>query len=170
MEENAVSKIRMGVVVSLDYSLEVDGSQIDSGPIQFIQGCGNIIPGLERALEGLELGKEKEVLVNAKDAYGLYNPDMEIELALSSFPKDFEIKLGRPMRLQDDKGHVFTGVAIAITDQTVKLNLNHPLAGKDLLFKTSVKALRQATEDEMKQGSLASACSGCSSSVCSGCG
>ena len=170
MVENTISKIKKDVVVTLDYSLEVDGSQIDSGPLQFIQGHGNIIPGLERELEGMDLDEEKEVLVNAIDAYGQYDPDMEIELAQSNFPEDFEIKLGRPMRLQDDKGNVFTGVAIAITDQTVKLNLNHPLAGKDLLFKTSVKALRQATEDEIKQGSLASACSGCSSSGCGDCG
>jgi len=170
MVENTVSKIKKDVVVTLDYSLEVDGSQIDSGPLQFIQGHGNIIPGLERELEGMDLDEEKEVLVNAIDAYGQYDPDMEIELAQSNFPEDFEIKLGRPMRLQDDKGNVFTGVAIAITDQTVKLNLNHPLAGKDLLFKTSVKALRQATEDEIKQGALASTCNGCSSSGCGDCG
>ena len=169
MVKITVSKITKDIVVTLDYSLEVDGNQIDSGPIQFIQGHGNIISGLERELEGLVLGEEKEALVMAKDAYGKYDPDMEIELALSSFPKDFEIKPGRPMRLQDDKGHVFTGVAIAITDQMVKLNLNHPLAGKDLLFKTRVKALRQATEQEIKQGHLASACSGCSNGDCSDC-
>ncbi|MEA3326381.1 MAG: peptidylprolyl isomerase [Chloroflexota bacterium] len=169
MVKITASKITKDVVVTLDYSLEVDGNQIDSGPTQFIQGYENIIPGLERELEGLDLGEEKEVMVSAKDAYGLYNLDMEIELALSSFPKDFEIKLGRSMRLQDDKGNIFTGVAIAITDQMVKLNLNHPLAGKDLLFKTMVKALRQATEEEIEQGHLASACNGCNHGDCSDC-
>ena len=170
MAENTVSTIKKDVVVTLDYSLEVDGSQIDSGPLQFIQGHRNIIPGLERELEGMDLDEEKEVLVNAIDAYGQYDPDMEIELAQSNFPEDFEIKLGRPMRLQDDKGNVFTGVAIAITDTMVRLNLNHPLAGKDLLFKTSVKALRQATEEELAHGHLASTCNGCSSSGCGDCG
>jgi len=170
MVDNTVSKIIKDVVVTMDYSLEVDGSQIDSGPLQFIQGHGNIIPGLERELEGMDLDEEKEVLVNAIDAYGHYDPDMEIELAQSNFPKDFEIKLGRPMRLQDEKGNVFTGVAIAITDQMVRLNLNHPLAGKDLLFNTRVKALRQATEEEMEQGHLTSSCNCCSSSGCSDCG
>jgi len=169
MVENTVTKIKKDVVVTMDYSLEVDGSLIDSGPLQFIQGHGNIIPGLERELEGMDLDEEKEVQVNVIDAYGQYDPDMEIELAQSNFPKDFKIKLGHPMRLQDDKGNVFTGVAIAITDQMVRLNLNHPLAGKDLLFKTRVKALRQATEEELAHGHLASTCSGCSSSGCGDC-
>ncbi len=142
----------------------------NSGPIQFIQGHGNIIPGLENALEGLELGTENEILVKAADAYGQYDPELEVDLPLSTFPPDFEIKLDRPMRLQDDKGKIFTGTAIAITDQTVKLNLNHALAGKDLLFKTNVKGLRQATEEEVKQGHIASSCSGCSSCHGGDCG
>jgi FKBP-type peptidyl-prolyl cis-trans isomerase SlyD len=118
----------------------------------------------------MKLGEKKEILVKAKEAYGSYDPDLEIDVALSSFPDDFEIKLGQPMRLQDEKGHTFTGVAMAISDDTVKLNLNHPLAGKDLLFKTKVKELRPATDEEIERGSLASNCSGCSSNDCSDCG
>lgn len=169
MEKNNATKIEKNVVVTLDYHLEVDGQEIDSGPIQFLHGHGNIIPGLEREIEGMELGEEKDVFVDSKDAYGEYDPEMEIDLPLSSFPEDFEIKLGRPMRLQDDKGHVFTGVALAMTDETVKINLNHPLAGKDLLFKTAVLDLRPATEEEIQLGRLPSGCSGCSSDDCSGC-
>ena len=163
MEENTALKIKKDIVVTLGYTLLVDGSQVDSGPIQFIQGHQNIIPGLEKALEGMTLGAEDEILVKAEDAYGKYDPELEVDLPLSNFPPDFEIKLGRPMRLQDEKGKIFTGTAIAITDTTVKLNLNHPLAGKDLLFKTNIKGLRQATEEEVRQGRIASSCSGCSS-------
>lgn len=161
--------VEKNVVVTLDYSLEVDGSEIDSGPIQFIHGHGNIIPGLEKEIEGLQIGDEKEVLVKANDAYGAYDPELEIEIPLSNFPEDFEIKLGHPMRIQDDQGRIFTGVAMAITGEVVKLNLNHPLAGKDLLFKTSVLDLRPATEEEIERGCLTSACSGCSSQDCSEC-
>lgn len=170
MTENSVQNINNNIVVTLDYALEVDGNQIDSGPIQFIQGHGNIIPGLESALEGSELGQEKEILVKAEDAYGQYDPDMEIDLPRTTFPGEFEIKLGRPMRLQDDKGQIFTGTAIGITDEMIKLNLNHPLAGKDLLFKTNIKALRMATEEEIAQGRLVSSCSGCSSCNGGDCG
>lgn len=169
MSENDIKKIEKNVVVTLDYSLVVEGQTIDSGPIQFLQGHGNIIPGLESEVEGMTLGEEKEVEVSAQDAYGEYDPELEIEVPQTTFPDDFEIKLGRPMRLQDGEGHVFTGVATAITDDSVKLNLNHPLAGKDLVFQTKVKDLRSATEQEIEQGSLASACGGCSSGDCADC-
>ncbi len=169
MAENNANVIEKNMVVTLDYKLEVEDSEIDSGPIQFLHGYGNIIPGLESGIEGMKLGEEKEILVNAKNAYGLYDPDLEIDVPLSSFPEDFEIKLGRPMRLHNGEGQVFTGVAVAITDDTVKLNLNHPLAGKNLLFKTKVKELRQATDEEIERGRLANGCSGCSSGDCSDC-
>ena len=169
MAEKQITSVEKNVVVTMDYRLEVDGKEIDSGPIQFLQGHGNIIPGLEAEVEGMQLGDEQEVLVKAEDAYGKYDPELEIEVPLSSFPEDFEIKLGHPMRMQDDKGHVFTAVAMGISDEIVMLNLNHPLAGKDLLFKTRVSALRPATELEIAQGCLASACSGCTSSNCGNC-
>jgi FKBP-type peptidyl-prolyl cis-trans isomerase SlyD len=169
MADSEITMIEKDVVVTMDYSLEVDGNEIDSGPIQFLHGHGNIIPGLENEVDGMQLGEEKEVFVKAEDAYGTYDPDLEIEVPLTSFPEDFEIKLGRPMRLQDGEGHVFTGVAMAITDETIKLNLNHPLAGKDLRFKTKVLELRPATDLELSQGRLASACSACASSDCSDC-
>ncbi len=169
MAENNVSKIEKNVVVTLDYRLEVNGNKIDSGPIQFLQGHGNIIPGLESQIEGMDLGEEREIMVKAQDAYGEYDAELEIDVPLSTFPEDFEIKLGHPMRMQDGEGHVFTGVAVAISDDTVKLNLNHPLAGKDLLFKTKVTDLRSATAEEIERGSLARGCSGCSSGDCSDC-
>ncbi len=169
MAKNKELVVEKDIVVTLDYNLEVNGNEIDSGPIQFIQGHGNIIPGLENEIQGMTLDQEKEVLVKAEDAYGEYDPELEVEVSLKSFPDDFEIKLGQPMRLQDSKGHVFTGVAVALTDETVKMNLNHPLAGKDLLFKTRVIDLRPATEDEIERGSLAHGCDGCSSGDCSEC-
>ena len=161
MSSNAIKNIEKNIVVTLDYTLEVDGGQIDSGPIQFLYGHGNIIPGLESEIEGMKFGEEKEILVKAENAYGEYDPELEIDFPLSSFPEDFKIELGRPMRLQDEKGHIFTGVAMALTDESVKINLNHPLAGKSLLFKTKINDLRQATEEEIEQGRLASACSSC---------
>ncbi len=169
MVEKEMNQVEKDVVVTLDYQLEVDGKEIDSGPIEFLQGHGNIISGLEKEIEGMKLGDEKEIWVKAENAYGDYDPDMEFEISLSSFPEDFEIKLGHPMRMQDENGHVFTGVAVAITDEFVKMNMNHPLAGKDLLFKTKVLELRPGTEQEIAQGHLERGCSGCSSSDCSGC-
>ncbi len=169
MVEKEVSTVEKDVVVTMDYQLNVDGSVIDSGPIQFLHGHGNIIPGLESEVEGMSLGEEKEVLVKYKDGYGDYNPDLEVDIPLTSFPEDFEIKLGSPMRLQGGNGQIFTGVAMAITDEVVKMNLNHPLAGKDLLFKTRVVELRLGTPEEISQGGLNRACGSCSTGDCSDC-
>jgi FKBP-type peptidyl-prolyl cis-trans isomerase SlyD len=169
MAKNEVNIVQKDVVVTLDYTLEVNGQEVDSGPIQFIQGHGNIIPGLETQIEGMKLGEEKKVLVKAQDAYGDYDSDLEFDVSRTSFPEDFEIKLGHPMRIQDEAGRIYTGIAIAITDDSVRLNLNHPLAGKDLHFQTSVKDLRMATDEEIQHGHLANDCSGCSSDGCSGC-
>lgn len=170
MAENEVTTVGKDVVVTLEYALEVEGKEIDNGPIQFIQGHGNIISGLENQIEGMALGESKDVLVRAEDAYGSYDPDLEIEVPLSNFPEDFNIELGRPMRIQDGDGRIFTGIAVAITGEQVKLNLNHPLAGKDLLFKTKVIDLRPATEKEIECGHLENNCSGCGPDGCEGCG
>jgi FKBP-type peptidyl-prolyl cis-trans isomerase SlyD len=172
MAEIKALTVDKDVVVTLDYHLEVEGQEVDSGPIQFLFGHGNIIPGLEDQIKGMAIGDEKEIQVEAKDAYGHYDPELEIEVPLTSFPEDFNIELGRPMRMQDGEGHVFTGIAIAITDEVVKLNLNHPLAGKDLVFRTRIDDLRPATETEVQQGEVASACGGCGSGDCGcdGCG
>jgi len=171
MAEEKVLAIDKDVVVTMDYQLEVEGKEVDSGPIQFLFGHGNIIPGLEEQIKGMKIGDEKEIHVEAKDAYGHYDPELEIEVPLTTFPEDFEIELGRPMRMQDGQGHVFTGIAIAITDEVVKLNLNHPLAGKDLVFTTRIDELRPATETEVQQGAVASSCAGCGSGDfgCDGC-
>jgi FKBP-type peptidyl-prolyl cis-trans isomerase SlyD len=166
MADTNVLSVDNNVVVTLDYQLHVEGKEVDAGPIQFLFGHGNIIPGLENQIKGMKIGDEKEVHVEAKDAYGQYDPELEIDVPLTTFPEDFKIELGRPMRMQDGQGHVFTGIAIAITDEVVKLNLNHPLAGKDLVFKTRIDDLRPATETEAQQGAVASSCGGCGSGDC----
>ena len=130
MADTNVLTVDNNVVVTLDYKLHVEGKEVDAGPIQFLFGHGNIIPGLENQIKGMKIGDEKEVHVEAKDAYGHYDPELEIDVPLTTFPEDFKIELGRPMRMQDGQGNVFTGIAIAITDEVVKLNLNHPLAGE----------------------------------------
>ncbi len=169
MTGQEITTVKKDVVVTMDYSLVVEGSEIDSGPIQFLHGHGNIISGLESEVDGMQLGEEKEIFVESENAYGTYDPEMEIEVPLSSFPEDFEIKLGHPMRLQDGQGRVYTGVAMAITDEAVTINLNHPLAGKNLHFKTKVTNLRPATQEELEQGRLGDACGSCSTGDCSDC-
>lgn len=175
MADTKVNIVQNDMIVLLEYTLTVDGQEVDSGPIEYLQGHKNIIPGLETAVAGMTIGETKEVTVKAADAYGEYDKETIVNVARTSFPKDFEIKLGHPMRIRDESGNIFSGTVTALGDENVELDLNHPLAGKDLLFKATVSDLREASEEEITHGHVQqSGCGGCGSqsSGCSsdGCG
>lgn len=170
MEENTQNIIKNDHVVQIAYNLTVDGEEVESNLLEYLHGHGNIIPGLEQPLEGAKVGDTLEVIAEAAEAYGEFDPDSVITVSRQSFPPDFEIRLGEAMRLRDAQGHIFQGVATALTDDTVELDLNHPMAGKDLHFKVTVLAVRPATEEEKAAGHLHyGGCEGCSSGCGDGC-
>jgi len=144
------------VVVSIEYSLTVDGEIVDSSeenePLEYLQGYQNIIPGLEREMAGMKIGDSKSVKVKPKDGYGELDPDALIEIPRSEFPKDFDLKPGVDLQLQNQEGELLNAVVVAVTGDQVKLDLNHPLAGKELFFKVKVVDLREATEEELEHG------------------
>lgn len=169
---NELTKVADDVVVSIDYTLTVDGEVIDSTkdsyPLDYIQGHRNIIPGLEKALAGLGIGESKEVLVPAAEAYGEVNPNAFTDVSRSQFPDGFELIVGRSLRINTTSGHMMTASIAEIGDEVVKLDLNHPLAGKDLLFNASVVGLRPATDDELATSQVGGG--SCGSGGCSSCG
>jgi FKBP-type peptidyl-prolyl cis-trans isomerase SlyD len=148
----------------------VDNEVIDttdnSAPIQFIQGHGNVIPGLERELAGLKIGDSKIILVQPVDAYGIFNPNAFTEVSKDQFPPDFEIRIGGEIRVRTVGGNFLTAIIESEEDETVRLNLNHPLAGKELHFDTKIVGVRAATEQELAKGHLGGGCSGCSGGDC----
>jgi FKBP-type peptidyl-prolyl cis-trans isomerase SlyD len=85
-------------VVTLDYTLTVDGQVIDTStnaePIQFIQGTGQIVPGLEQALYGLQVGESKEVVVTPKDGFGVEDPDAIADIPRDEFPDELPLEPG----------------------------------------------------------------------------
>lgn len=168
----APSIVAENTVVSLDYTLTVDNEIIDSSgaqPLEYMQGRGNIIPGLERALEGLQVGETREVVVAPADAYGEYDPDATYTLPRSQFPPSFDLKIGAALRVRADGGQIMTARVIQLDDESVKIDLNHPLAGKTLHFRATIAGIRPATEDELAAGRVGGACSSCGSSDgCSG--
>lgn len=145
-----------GQVVSLEYTLTVDGEVIDSsdahGPIEFIQGMGNIIPGLEEELYGMGVGDSKSVVVAPEDGYGEIDPDAFQDFPREMFPSSIPLEPGVALRLQDESGNVHMAVIDAVTDDLVRLDFNHPLAGKELHFDVKVVGLRDATEEELLHG------------------
>ncbi len=149
-------KVQDGQVVSMEYTLHVDGELVDSSegqePLEFLQGEGNIIPGLEDELYGMGIGESKEVVVAAEDGYGLLDPDAFIDVPKSQFPAEIPLEAGVELQVQDENGNPMMARIDRVDNENVKLDFNHPLAGKELHFKVKVVGLRDATEEELEHG------------------
>ncbi len=143
-------------VVTLEYTLTVDGEMVDSseahGPIDFIQGQGQIIPGLEKELYGMAVGESKEVVVSPEDGYGQPNPEAFMDVPKSEFPPEIPLEPGVGIQLRDPSGQVFDAFIEEVGEETVRLNFNHPLAGKELHFNVKVVGIREATPEEIAHG------------------
>lgn len=171
MSENLV--VAKDVVVGLAYTLYVENAVEDSAsasePLEFIHGHGNLIIGLEKALEGMKVGDKKHVTVEPEEAYGEYDPENVIELDRSLFPADFPILKGQLVPLEDDEGHHLHSYILEWNDKTVTVDLNAPMAGKTLVFDCEIVSLRPGTEEEIEAGSIDLG-GGCGCDDCSSCG
>ncbi len=150
------TEVQKDVVVSLDYILKVDGELIDSseetGPIQFIQGNGEIIPGLERDIEGMKLDETRDLRIAPSDAYGEMDPEAVVDVPLTDFPQDLPIEPGTEIEVRDKDGNSMDARIIEVKTDAVTLDFNHPLAGKELDFHVKVVGLRDSTEEEREHG------------------
>lgn len=144
-----------GQVVSLDYELRLDdGEVIDKSegqdPLEFVQGRGQIIPGLESALYGMQVGEEKAVVVSPADAYGEYDEDDLDVMPRKSFPDHLDLSVGMRLRLRDkNTGEAYVAYVTELDEDKAVLDYNHPLAGETLHFKVRVVDLREATAEEL---------------------
>jgi FKBP-type peptidyl-prolyl cis-trans isomerase SlyD len=142
-------------VISFHYTLtDPDGKQLDSSqggqPMSFLEGVGQIIPGLESKLGKMSPGDKQQVKVAAKDAYGEHNAEHVFEVPLERLPTK-EVKVGDQFRMGDE-GRAFVVTVSGVEGDTVKLDGNHPLAGVDLTFDVEVTGIRDATDDEVAHG------------------
>ena len=148
--------VQDGLVVSMDYKLTVDGEVLDSsddaGPLQFLAGYGNIVPGLEREMIGMKIGQSKKVVVNPEDGYGEFDDEAFMDVPRNEFPSDMEIEEGLELTVTDEDGQNQYARVESITNETVRLDFNHPLAGAELHFEVKVVALRSPTEEELDHG------------------
>ncbi|MCC6168670.1 MAG: peptidylprolyl isomerase [Caldilineaceae bacterium] len=154
---NEPQTVEHGVVVSLEYTLQVDDEVVETteedGPIEFLQGYEEIIPGLERAIYGMRVGQEKEVTVEPSEGYGEYDGEAFEEVPLDIFPDDMDLELGMPVELYDeDTDETVEGYIAEIRTDTVVVDLNHPLAGETLRFRVKVVGMRSATDEELAHG------------------
>ena len=151
-----IETIDDNLVVTLDYTLLVDEeileSTVDGEPIEFIQGMGQIIPGLESALYGMKVGQKKTVVIEPDDAYGDYDPE-SLEIAKKEeFSEEIPLDVGTFLDLRDDEDNVLSAQIIEEDEDTVTLDFNHPLAGKTLTFEITISGLRPADDEELAHG------------------
>ena len=146
------------MVVQLDYTLTLSNGEIydssdETGPLEYIQGQGLIISGLEEALYGMAVGDEKDVVVTPDVGYGEYDPEAVQTLPRDVFPAEMELEPGMPIDLYDEDADEEIEAFIAeVDDDGVVVDFNHPLAGETLNFHVKVVAVRPATDEELDHG------------------
>ncbi len=135
-------KVSEGKRVAVHYRGTLDnGEEFDSSegrePLEFIVGSGQLIPGFEKAVMGMSPGEEKTVTLEPGDAYGAYEDDLVVDGPRSSFPQG-EIRVGQSYTVQLGKGEEAEARVVRIEKDRVKMDFNHPLAGKRLTFRLRV--------------------------------
>ncbi len=150
--------VTKNAVVTMDYALtNPEGEVLDTsegrGPLSYLHGAGNIIPGLEDALEGKAQGEHVSAVIDAKDAYGERDESRVVDLPRDRFSGVETIEPGMQFQAQVDGGTQILTVQSA-TDETVTVDANHPLAGVTLTFEVDIRDVREASEQELETGTV----------------
>lgn len=174
-------KINDNKVVALSYVLDVEGAVRDRAdaehPLEFIFGMGYLLPKFEANVLDKEVGDTFDFVLTPEEGYGVYSASAVLDLARSMFESDGKIderiRVGATVPMMTNDGRVVPGRVLEITDEKVKMDFNHELAGKTLHFTGEVLAVREATDKELAEGlhgELAHHCSGNCSDCEGGCG
>ncbi len=138
--------IESGSKVKFDYTLTVDGEKVDSSegrkPLEYIHGKGMIIKGLESKMEGLKEGDEREFVIPPEEGYGLIRQDAFKEVPKDKLPLNVDVSVGQILQVKTPEGGSLPVSISEIKSNTVIVNLNHPLAGKELHFDVSIVEIK----------------------------
>jgi FKBP-type peptidyl-prolyl cis-trans isomerase SlyD len=152
----SADKVTKDVVVTFNYRLTLDDGSVveesDGDPLVYLHGHQNIIPGLERELEGLKVGEKKTVVVEPAEAYGEYDAEDVEEIARSVLPADVKPEVGLELALRDQEGNQLIAWISEFDDETIQLDFNHPMAGERLHFDVTISDLREANQEEIAHG------------------
>jgi FKBP-type peptidyl-prolyl cis-trans isomerase 2 len=134
-----MAKAKEGDKVKIHYTGKFEDGQVfdssvDREPLEFTLGQGQVIPGFEKGVVGMEEGEKKEITVAPEEGYGPRYDQNVIEVKKSVFPDDITPEVGRQLQVQAPDGNKMNVVITDVQDETVTLDANHPLAGKTLLF------------------------------------
>jgi FKBP-type peptidyl-prolyl cis-trans isomerase 2 len=139
LRRKLMAQAKNGDTVMVHYTGKLtDGTVFDSSterdPLQFTIGAGEIIPGFEQAVLGMNTGESKTTKIPVDEAYGSHRPEMVVEVERDQMPPEMEPEVGQQMQIQQPSGQIIPVMITNISDSTVTLDANHPLAGEDLIF------------------------------------
>ena len=163
-------KVGKNMKVLMAYKLYVDGTLVDESgeePFSFIYGYSQVIPGVEKNLEGMTIDEEKSFEVEPTEGYGEKREDLVQKIPINQFPPNASLEIGQIFEVSDSKGRPLQFVVAAIGDDEITADFNHPLAGKMLKFDVIVKKIEIADEKEIS--ALLGFASSCDSSNCGSC-
>lgn len=151
-------KILKNKAVHIHYTLKNDqGETMDSSvgqdPLAYIHGHGNLIPGLEKALENKGKGEKIKASIAPEEAYGVKNKDLVQNIPLSNFQDQNSVKVGRQFQINTEQGPVIATI-INVKEGQVTIDMNHQLAGQTLHFDVEVMEVRDATQEELAHGHI----------------
>lgn len=134
-----MTQAKSGDTVRIHYSGTLtDGTPFDTSegrdPLEFALGAGAVIPGFEKAVEGMAVGENKSVTIDPDDAYGPRHDQLVQQVPTSSLPDDIEPAIGMQLQGQSPEGQVMNLTVTAIEDDGITVDANHPLAGEALTF------------------------------------
>ena len=134
-----MSQAKSGDTVKIHYTGTLDdGSQFDSSagrdPLEFTVGSGQVIPGFDKAVEGMSVGEKKSINIACADAYGEHHEQMVQEVPNSALPTGMKPEVGMGLQAQSQDGQPIALTVTAVGEDSITVDANHPLAGKDLNF------------------------------------
>lgn len=149
-------QVEKNKVVAIDYKLtnskgEVIDASTNHGPLLYIQGIGNLIPGLEKELEGKKKGDNVKVTIAAKDGYGERNDSLCQVVPRTQFESTEGLEVGMQFEVETEQGELVVSVT-KIEGDEVTVDGNHPLAGVELHFDVTIKEIREASAEELAHG------------------
>lgn len=141
-----MTEVKNGDTVRIHYTGTLaDGSVFDSSegrdPLEFTVGSGQVIAGMDAGLPGMAEGDKKRLEIPSADAYGPLNPEARQAIPREGIPDDIPLELGTQLQMQSPEGHVLPVTVVEVTESTVTLDANHPLAGKDLNFEIELVSI-----------------------------
>lgn len=167
-----MAQVKYGDWVQVHYTGRLqDGQVFDKSdgrpPLEFQVGGGQVIPGFEQGVLGMNSGETKTVTIDEEDGYGPHRNDMVLQVDRSDFPSGVVPEVGQQLRLQRDDGFAFLVTVMSVSDTKVTLDANHPLAGKELIFDIQIIGISvEPTMDHSCAGCHHDEMSGCESQSC----